>query len=168
MDKIKLHYSIRSGGDGSAHIQFMESEELAIWDQDNMDEGWGETCNGYVELSSKSRIILLEDIMTIDDMITSIYFCQEVLMGSREDTELISTQLIKIFYNIIRQGNLDIDDIVMKETVTSPWDTELSERMKKKWKKESSINPSYGRKDMMFIWITEELKYEYETRIGVK
>ena len=106
--------------------------------------------------------------MTIDDMITSIYFCQEVLMGSREDTELISTQLIKIFYSIIRQGNLDLDDIVMKETVTSPWDTELSERMKKKWKKESSINPSYGRKDMMFIWITEELKYEYETRIGVK
>jgi hypothetical protein len=72
MDKIKLHYSIRSGGDGSAHIQFMESEELAIWDQDNMDEGWGETCNGYVELSSKSRIILLEDIMTIDDMIEDI------------------------------------------------------------------------------------------------
>lgn len=46
--KLTLHYSVQNGGDGSAYPKFVESEELAQWDQDHMDEGWGESCIGSI------------------------------------------------------------------------------------------------------------------------
>lgn len=65
----KLYYSIQNGGDGSAYPYWMESEELAEWDQRNMDEGWGEPCYGFVEVESDSEIIFHEKLTTIDDLI---------------------------------------------------------------------------------------------------
>lgn len=46
--KLILHYSIQNCGDGSAYPLFVESEELAEWDQEYMDEGWGEPCTGSI------------------------------------------------------------------------------------------------------------------------
>jgi len=48
MSKLTLWYTVQNGGDGSAYPQFVESEELAEWDQDNMEEGWGESCTGSI------------------------------------------------------------------------------------------------------------------------
>ncbi len=42
-------------GDGSAYPSFFLTEEEADYDQDNMDEGWGETCTGYVDSYIGSR-----------------------------------------------------------------------------------------------------------------
>lgn len=53
---LTLYYSVQNGGDGSAYPQFMESAELAEYDQENMDEGWGESCTGSIELESDSPI----------------------------------------------------------------------------------------------------------------
>jgi len=52
--KLKIHYSVQSGGDGSAYPEFMESEKLANWDQSHMSEGWGEPCTGSLEIESES------------------------------------------------------------------------------------------------------------------
>lgn len=47
--KTEVWYSIRNGGDGSASPAWFLSEEHAEKDQENMDEGWGESCTGSVE-----------------------------------------------------------------------------------------------------------------------
>jgi hypothetical protein len=46
---VKVWYSIRNCGDGSAYPYWFLTEEESEWDQDNQWEGWGETCNGSVE-----------------------------------------------------------------------------------------------------------------------
>lgn len=51
-EKLTLYYSVQNGGDGSAYPQFMESLELAEWDQDHASEGWGESCTGSITLES--------------------------------------------------------------------------------------------------------------------
>ncbi len=53
--KLTIFYSVQNGGDGSAYPQFMESKELAEWDQDHMDEGWGESCDGSLVVESDSQ-----------------------------------------------------------------------------------------------------------------
>ena len=69
MYKLELWYSIQNCGDGSAYPEFMESKELAKWDQDNMDEGWGEPCYGSIILESESPIICKNSVTTIDEKI---------------------------------------------------------------------------------------------------
>lgn len=55
--QLKLYYSVQNGGDGSAYPDFMESKELAEWDQDHMgDDRWGENCSGVITLESDSVI----------------------------------------------------------------------------------------------------------------
>ncbi len=49
-ETIIIHYSVQNGGDGSAYPAFMSSAKLAEWDQDHMDEGWGESCDGTLEI----------------------------------------------------------------------------------------------------------------------
>ena len=49
MEKIKIWYSIQNGGDGSAYPKWFLTEEDSEKDQKEMDEGWGEYCNGSVE-----------------------------------------------------------------------------------------------------------------------
>lgn len=62
--ELTLWYSVQNGGDGSAYPQFMESEELAEFDQDNMDTGWGESCTGSIELESDSPITVKDKVTT--------------------------------------------------------------------------------------------------------
>jgi hypothetical protein len=62
--KLTLHYSVQNGGDGSAYPQFMSSKELAEYDQEHMDEGWGEPCTGSITLESESPILSKEEITT--------------------------------------------------------------------------------------------------------
>lgn len=56
MEKIKIWYSIQNGGDGSAFPYWFLTEEEAEKDQENMDEGWGESCIGSVETFVDSDI----------------------------------------------------------------------------------------------------------------
>ena len=64
MHSLTLHYSVQNGGDGSAYPRFMSSKELAEWDQDHMNEGWGEPCVGSITLESESPIRVKEEIET--------------------------------------------------------------------------------------------------------
>jgi len=61
---LTIHYSVQNGGDGSAYPHLMSSEKLAQYDQDNMAEGWGESCLGSFTLESDSPIILKEEVKT--------------------------------------------------------------------------------------------------------
>ena len=61
---LTLYYSVGNGGDGSAYPEFMESMELAEWDQDHMSEGWGESCTGQITLESDSPITPKSEITT--------------------------------------------------------------------------------------------------------
>lgn len=52
--ELKVYYSVQKGGDGSAHPRFLESEKVAEWDQNHMDEGWGEPCTGSITMEGDS------------------------------------------------------------------------------------------------------------------
>lgn len=56
IEPIEIWYSIRNGGDGSAHPAYFLTEEESEYDQDNLDEGWGETCNGMIETYVGSNV----------------------------------------------------------------------------------------------------------------
>jgi len=47
-DRLTLYFSVENGGDGSAYPRFFDTEELAEWHQEHLDEGWGESCTGEV------------------------------------------------------------------------------------------------------------------------
>lgn len=49
LEKVVVWYSIQSGGDGSAYPSWFLTEAQAEGDQDDMEEGWGESCTGSVE-----------------------------------------------------------------------------------------------------------------------
>lgn len=62
--KLEIFYSVENYGDGSAYPRWMESLELADFDQYHMDEGWGENCSGSIKLESDSPIICTDNIIT--------------------------------------------------------------------------------------------------------
>lgn len=70
--ELTLWYSVQNGGDGSAYPQFMESEALAEFDQDNMSEGWGESCTGSIDLESDSPITVKEKVTTKEAYLISL------------------------------------------------------------------------------------------------
>jgi hypothetical protein len=47
-DKLTIYYSVENGGDGSAYPKLFDTEELAEWHQNHLDEGWGESCTGEI------------------------------------------------------------------------------------------------------------------------
>jgi hypothetical protein len=58
MNKIKVYYSPHNGGDGSVYLKWFLTAEAAEYDQDNLDEGWGEDCSGFVETFEGSDVHL--------------------------------------------------------------------------------------------------------------
>ena len=80
----KFWYSVRNGGDGSAYPTFFESEELAELDQEYLDEGWGESCTGYLEVevdcivnanSIRAEVYTAEDVR--DELLTELKYLPE-------------------------------------------------------------------------------------------
>lgn len=70
---MKIWYSVQNCGDGSAYPLFMESEAQAELDQEYMDEGWGESCTGFIEVESPStKPITVKGITTIVAQIKNI------------------------------------------------------------------------------------------------
>ena len=47
---MKIFYSVQNCGDGSAYPWFFTTEELSEWDQEHMEDGWGEMCVGDLEI----------------------------------------------------------------------------------------------------------------------
>ncbi len=74
MKTLTVWYSVGNGGDGSAYPHFMESEELVEWDQDNMDEGWGESCTGSISFQSESDIFPVDEVQTKEGYLIEHYF----------------------------------------------------------------------------------------------
>lgn len=56
LKKITVWYSVHNCGDGSAWPFWFLTEQDAQLDQDNMIEGWGESCIGSVETFVSSDI----------------------------------------------------------------------------------------------------------------
>lgn len=71
--RLKVFYSVRNGGDGSAYPTFMESKELAEFDQAHMNEGWGESCAGSILFESDSEIRCLNKITTKESYLIEQY-----------------------------------------------------------------------------------------------
>lgn len=62
-DKTTLfYYNIQNNGDGSVSIRWYDSQELAEWDEEHMDEGWGEPCNGSISVAHNGNVRLLENV----------------------------------------------------------------------------------------------------------
>ena len=70
--KKNLYYSVQNGGDGSAYPKWFTTQELADWHQEHEDEGWGETCTGYITVESDSE-------MVCDELISAEKFYLELI-----------------------------------------------------------------------------------------
>jgi len=72
MHTLKIFYSVRNGGDGSAYPTFMSSLALAEYDQEHMSEGWGEPCTGSITLTSESPITVQDEIETPESYLITL------------------------------------------------------------------------------------------------
>jgi hypothetical protein len=73
MSNLKIWYSVGNGGDGSAYPQWFENERLTEIDQELMMEGWGETCNGYIEVEG-DNLKIISKITTTQEVIESLKY----------------------------------------------------------------------------------------------
>ena len=67
MPTVTIWGSIQNGGDGSAYPEWMESEKLAEWDQENVQKDWGESCVCSVTVSSDGPITIDTDLTTAEE-----------------------------------------------------------------------------------------------------
>lgn len=65
MPKHIIYYSIQNAGDGSAFTIFLETKELAVWDQEQMTEDWSEDCWGELILESEGPVTCEESLSVI-------------------------------------------------------------------------------------------------------
>jgi hypothetical protein len=91
--KLTVYYNVGNGGDGSAYPQFFESMELAEWDEEHEDEGWGEPSTGKIEFESDSPIICIHDKITTKEK----YFIKEYI-DSYEPDENERDEFLKKFF----------------------------------------------------------------------
>jgi len=57
MKTFKLFYYVTNNGDGSVSVRPTNTEAEAAKADEELDEGWGEPCNGRFELSIINNII---------------------------------------------------------------------------------------------------------------
>lgn len=56
MMKTTIYYSVENCGDGSAYPEFFDREDVCDAHQDNLTEGWGESCTGSLTITSAGPI----------------------------------------------------------------------------------------------------------------
>lgn len=88
-DQLIIHYSVENGGDGSAYPRFFDTEKLAEWHQEHLDEGWGEPCTG--------RIIVEGDNLYCPKLQTKEGYYLELLEDSDDDNDRISPFVSEFF-----------------------------------------------------------------------
>lgn len=59
VQSVTVHYAISNNGDGSASVHFFKTLEEAEKYEENMDEGWGESCVSSEELHFDKNGILI-------------------------------------------------------------------------------------------------------------
>ena len=68
-NEYKLWYMVSNGGDGSASVNFYESEKLAELIDDNQDEGFAESTVSWISIMSDGDVHINENIHTVEDEI---------------------------------------------------------------------------------------------------
>jgi hypothetical protein len=79
-DKLTLYYSVDNCGDGSAYPRWFDTEALAEWHQDHLDEGWGESCTGTISVEG--------DNLFCSKLQTKEGYYLSLLFGYDKDEEL--------------------------------------------------------------------------------
>jgi hypothetical protein len=112
--ELTLYYSVNNGGDGSAYPEFMESAELCEFAQDNMNEGWGESCTGSITLESDSPITVKDVEITTkenylyDSLLHDVVGCG--IEDEEEEYEKITKFMDQFFPNGIGEITVECDD----------------------------------------------------------
>lgn len=99
--------------------------------------------------------------MTLEDMISSIHFCEGVYTS--EESTLIVGHMIKICTRLIEYFGLDKDEVV-KKVPDEEWDETMTERMKERSFRlfPSTKSPKELLSELDFIQFTEEIRREKE------
>jgi len=64
--RFELPYWISNNGDGSASINLEKSKQRAERQDELQTEGWGEQCNGAIELILVDGVLYYEDYVYVD------------------------------------------------------------------------------------------------------
>lgn len=102
---MNIYYSVQNCGDGSAYPMFLTTSALARWDQDHMDEGWGESCDGSLKADWVDGTVTCPDAM---DAIS--YWLHRTEHEGYEPWEYRDEFLAKFFPNGLPQFEVRIRD----------------------------------------------------------
>ena len=112
MHKLTVFYSVQNGGDGSAYPRFMENKELVEFDQEHMEEGWGESCTGSISFESDSLIRCLKDVETKESYFTTRY-CDDEL--TKHGKKACAAFLAKFFPDGLPKFTVQVEDEKAKD-----------------------------------------------------
>lgn len=99
--KKTIYYSVHDCGDGSAYPIFFEDLDCAEIDQEMMEEGWGESCTGHLEIETdvdcniqiKNVIKLTDFIKTLEDKLNNKYTKEKRKSEIEEYIKLLKNKL---------------------------------------------------------------------------
>lgn len=86
---MEIYYSIVPDGAGSAYLNLYESQELVDWEQENLDEGWGESAEGRIAINGTD--------ISCDDVITKEGFFLRMLLDDAEEEHRMDDFLEQFF-----------------------------------------------------------------------
>ncbi|KKN98999.1 hypothetical protein LCGC14_0142440 [marine sediment metagenome] len=102
VEKLIIYYSIEDCGDGSAYPRLFDTEELAEWNQNNLDQGWGEPCTGEIVVEGKN--------MSCSELQTKEGFYLELLLEGYENQEEVQKFKDAFFPEGLPKFTVDIID----------------------------------------------------------
>ncbi len=90
-DKLTIYYSVNNGGDGSAYPVLFDTEKLAEWDQEHLQEGWGESCTGTIVVEGEN--------LSCSDLTTKEGYYLELLLEGYENSDEVEEFKSEFFPN---------------------------------------------------------------------
>lgn len=61
MSKFRIYYHIENDGAGAANVNLHQTQEAAERADEELEEGWGEPCWGYIELETDGTTLKYSD-----------------------------------------------------------------------------------------------------------
>jgi hypothetical protein len=91
MKGLSIFGSLQNGGDGSVSVQWFESEALAAWDQEHLNEGWGECCITEVTVEGT-------DLSVLEPTKINTRYCVLYEMVRKDEEAAIIRQFVQKFF----------------------------------------------------------------------
>jgi len=118
---LEIWYSVHDGGDGSAYPRWFETRRLTEMDQELIENGWGECCNGSLKIEGENMRVL-SHVTTTEEFIERL---DRIINSQSRYTTRSEKEKASSFKEELSPGSM------RKYTENDPYGEEIYEKVKK-------------------------------------